>query len=74
VVALNEPAPLALQLTVPVGVVVVPLSLSITVAVQVDAEPAPTEPGTQATLVVVVRGFAVTLVVPLLVAWLESPL
>ena len=70
----NEPVtPVSESATVPVGVRNVPaLEKSVTVTLHVD--PWLTFTGVvQETVVVVVRGFTRTLVVPWLTAWVESP-
>jgi hypothetical protein len=67
--------PVLVKLTVPVGVIGVPVPVSVTVAVQVVDEPTATVDGEQLTLVLVVRfGGSATIAVPLLVAWVSSPL
>jgi hypothetical protein len=71
---LKPPAPLLVKVTVPVGVVWVPVAVSVTVAVQVVDCPTATVPGEQPTLVEVERVVTLTLVLPLLAAWVESPL
>jgi hypothetical protein len=71
---LKVPAPLLLKLTVPLGVLLVPTSASLTVAVQVVACPTTTDAGLQLTLVLVERLLTVTMVLPKLLAWVESPL
>jgi hypothetical protein len=70
---LKVPTPLLVKATVPVGVLAVPASVSLTVAVQVVVLLTGRLVGVQLTLVVVVRGVAVTLVMPELVAWVSSP-
>ena len=65
-------AGLLLKLTVPVGALLVPLAASVTVAVQALGLLAGTGL-VQLTLVVVVRAWTVTVVVPLLVACVPSP-
>ena len=62
-------AGLLLKLTVPVGALLVPLAASVTVAVQALGLLAGTVAGEQLTLVLVVRAWTVTVVVPLLVVW-----
>jgi hypothetical protein len=70
---LKLPGPPEPNVTLPVGVLAVPASVSVTVAVQVDGAPTATAPGEQVTLVEVERWFTVTVSVPLLVWWVESP-
>jgi len=67
------PVPLEVNETVPVGVLVVPGEVSATVAVHVPACPTLRVEG-QASVVVVVRLLTVTLALPVLVAWVASPL
>src|SRR2546428_8282632 len=69
---LKVPAPLEEKSTVPIGVLVLPVAVSVTVAVQVVALFTGTLVGVQLTLVMVVRGVAVPLVMPELVAWVAS--
>jgi len=59
--------------TVPVGVLAVPLSVSVTVAVQVVEPSTGTVAGLQLTAVEVERFVTVTVVVPELATWVESP-
>jgi len=59
--------------TVPVGVLAEPPSVSVTVAVHVVPTATSTEDGTQEIAVVVVRVSTVSVVEPLLVAWVASP-
>ena len=59
--------------TVPVGVLALPPSVSVTVAVHVVPIATSTEDGTQEIAVVVVRVSTVSVVEPLLVAWVASP-
>jgi hypothetical protein len=61
------------QVTVPPGVLLVPLSVSLTVAVQVVPVLASTGFGAHETDVLVVRVLTVTVVLPLLDWWVESP-
>jgi sorbitol-specific phosphotransferase system component IIBC len=65
--------PPGVNVTVPVGVDVVPVAVSVTVAVHDVACPTNTVDGVHATVVVVVRRLTVTLVLPELVACVESP-
>jgi hypothetical protein len=74
VVLLNVPALLLVNVTVPVGVVAPAPDISLTVPVQVVHVPGGTTLGTQLTLVEDERIVAVTVVVPLLVECLLSPL
>jgi len=69
----NVQVPPGVKVTVPVGVLVVPVAVSVTVAVQVVAWPTTTVDGLQATVVVVVLRFTVTLVDPVLLACVLSP-
>jgi hypothetical protein len=59
--------------TVPVGVLAVPPSVSVTVTVHVTPTATSTEDGTHAIAVLVVRSLTVSVVAPLLVAWVASP-
>ena len=59
--------------TLPVGVLAVPPSVSVTVAVHVVPTATSTDEGTQEIAVVVVRVSTVSVVEPLLVAWVASP-
>ena len=61
------------QVIVPPGVLLVPLSVSLTVAVQVVPVLASTGFGVHETEVLVVRVLTVTVVLPLLDWWVESP-
>jgi len=70
----NVPVPLLANDTVPVGVTAVPAELSVTVAVHVTLPPMLIEDGEQLTLVMVVRDVTVTVLLPVLVAWMVSPL
>ena len=70
---LKVPAPLEANSTIPVGVLVLPVAVSVTVAVQVVGLFTGTLVGVQLTLIMVVRGVAVTLVMPELAAWVSSP-
>jgi hypothetical protein len=74
VVLLNVPALLLVNVTVPVGVVAPPPEVSLTVAVQVVDIPCWRVLGTQLTLAEAERIVAVTVVVPLLVECVLSPL
>jgi len=71
--ALNVPVPLVDQATLPVGVLTVPGEVSVTVAAHVEGEPTWTEPGLQFTVAVMLRLLTVRLVLPELVACVESP-
>ena len=70
----NVPVPELVKVTVPVGVIAVPVDESVTVAVHDVDEPVLTDAGLQVTLVVVVRTVTVTDALPVLVAWVASPL
>lgn len=65
--------PPGVKVTVPVGVDVVPAALSVTVAVHDVTWLIATVDGEHATVVVVVRRFTVTVVLPELVPCVESP-
>jgi len=67
------PVLLVVKVTVPVGVLAVPGDVSVTVAVHVPACPVLSVAG-QASVVVVARLLTVTLALPVLVAWVASPL
>src|SRR2546422_4535169 len=69
---LKVPLPLLMKETLPVGVVGVPV-VSVTVAVQVVLTPTGTLVGVQLTLVDVERWVTTTVVVPLEVACVPSP-
>src|SRR2546425_2454048 len=71
---LKVPAVSEAKLTVPVGVDAVPVAVSVTVAVQVVLAPTGTLVGVQLTLVEVERWVTTTVVVPLEVACVLSPL
>jgi hypothetical protein len=71
--ALNVPSPLLANSTIPLGVLVLPASVSVTVAVQVVLAPTGSVAGTQDTLVIVVRGRAVTVAAPELMPCRSSP-
>jgi hypothetical protein len=58
--------------TVPLGVLALPPSVSVTVAVHVVPTATSTEDGTQEIAVLVVRALTVSVVEPLLVAWVAS--
>jgi hypothetical protein len=59
--------------TVPLGVLLVPPSVSVTVTVHVVPTATSTDEGTQEIAVPVVRGVTVSVVEPLLTAWVASP-
>lgn len=61
------------KVTVPVGVITVPVELSVTVTVQVAVPFEATLEGEQLTETVTLLLSMVTLAVPELVAWTESP-
>jgi len=65
--------PLGVKLTVPVGVLGVPAALSVTVAVHDVDCPSLTVDGVQFTVVVVVLKLTVTMALPVLPLWFESP-
>jgi hypothetical protein len=69
----NVHVPPGVKVTVPVGVMAVPAALSVTVPVQVVAWLTKTVDGLHATVVAVDLSVTVTLVLPLLVAWVASP-
>lgn len=71
---LKVPVPLEPKVTVPVGTLIVPGLVSVTVAVQVVGLFTGTLGGTQSTLVMVARLVTLTVVVPLLLACVVSPL
>src|SRR3989442_7079356 len=73
VAGLKLPAPELVKVTVPVGVEGVPVSVSVTVAVQVVETPAGTVGGVHPTVVEVVRLVTVTVALPLLFWWGDSP-
>ena len=73
-VLLKVPVPLLVKVTVPLGTLIVPGLVSVTVAVQVVALFTGTLGGTQSTLVMVARLVTSTVVVPLLVRCVASPL
>jgi hypothetical protein len=60
--------------TVPLGVLAEPPSVSVTVAVHVTPIATSTEDGTQEIAVLVERALTVSVVEPLLVAWVASAL
>src|SRR6184192_3927795 len=66
--------PVPVKVTVPLGTLIVPGLVSVTVAVQVVALFTGTLGGTQSTLVMVARLVTSTVVVPLLVRCVVSPL
>ena len=65
--------PPGVKVTVPVGVEVVPAAVSVTVAVHDVDCPSLTVDGVQFTVVVVVLKLTVTMALPVLPLWFESP-
>ncbi len=67
------PAPVSFHVTAPVGVVAIPVEMSVIRAVNVIMFPIMTSEGFGDTSVVVARRLTVSVDVPELVIWLESP-
>jgi len=66
--------PLGMKVTDPVGVIALPVVGSVTVAVQFVTWPTTTLVGMQLMVILLGWTFTVTLVDPLLVLWVASPL
>ena len=69
---MKTPLLVLFQMTMPVGVLAVPGEVSATVAAHI-VESAGLADGGQLTLVIVVRGFIVTVTPPELAEWVGSP-
>jgi len=72
--AANVHPPLGVKLTDPVGVITLPVVGSVTVAVQFTGWLTTTLVGVQLMVILLEWTFTVTLVDPLLVLWVASPL